>query len=482
MALTIFNNYKPFFLPNTMSEISEIFKKQQDFQYQLRLTNARERIAKLSKLKSAIKENENEIYNALTKDLRKSHFEAALTEVLFTYSEIDYAIKNLKAWMRPKRVGLSLSNPFASNRIYYEPKGVCLIIAPWNYPFQLVMSPLISAIAAGNCVVVKPSELSAETSKIIAKIIGAAFDENEIACIEGDADTSTELLAQPFDHIFFTGSSEIGKVVMTAAVKNLASVTLELGGKSPTLIDRKVDLARAAKKIAWGKLVNSGQTCVAPDYVLIHRDRHDEFIGLYKQFATELYFKNKDQINTLAYGKIISEKHFDRINSLVADAFDKGAVLNWGGKNDEKTQTIYPVLLTQIPKDAKVMEEEIFGPVLPLIPYDALDEAIAFINNKPKPLALYIFSSEQKNVDKIIKSTSAGGTCVNDVIVHLANPKLPFGGVGNSGVGSSHGFFGFKAFSHQRAVVKQRKPDFNNMIYPPYESKNWVLKLLARIM
>ncbi len=465
-----------------MTKISNIFKSQQATQYALRLSTAHQRITKLKKLKSVILENEEQVYLALTKDLRKSNFEAALTEVMFTYSEIDYAIKNIKTWMRPKRVGFTLSNPFASNRIYHEPKGVCLIIAPWNYPFQLVMSPLISAIAAGNCVMIKPSELSAETSKIITKIITSAFDENEIACVEGAAETSTELLAQSFDHIFFTGSSEIGKVVMTAAAKNLASVTLELGGKSPTLIDEHVDLATAAKKIAWGKLLNSGQTCVAPDYVLIHKDRHDEFIGLYKQFATDLYFKNKDQINTLAYGKIISGKHFDRINGLVTDAFDKGAIINWGGKNDEKTKTIYPVLLTQIPKDAKVMDEEIFGPVLPIIPYETLDEAIAFINNKPKPLALYVFSNERKNVDRIIKSTSAGGTCVNDVILHLANPKLPFGGVGNSGVGSSHGLFGFKTFSHERAVLRQRKPDFNQLIYPPYEKKNWVLKLMKKVM
>ncbi len=465
-----------------MNNIKSIFHKQQTFQYQLRQTNAAQRIATLKRLKAKIQDNEAAIYSALDKDLRKSNFEAAVTELIFTYGEIDYAIKKLKGWMSPKRVGLSLSNPFASNRIYYEPKGVCLIIAPWNYPFQLVMSPLVSAIAAGNCVIVKPSELSENTSAIITKIIKDAFAEEEVACIEGNAETSTELLALPFDHIFFTGSSEIGKVVMTAAAKNLASVTLELGGKSPTLIDKHVDLSKVAKKIAWGKLVNSGQTCVAPDYVLIHKSRQDEFITLYKKYATELYFKNKDLINPLAYGKIISKKHFDRINGLVTDAFNKGAVINWGGKTEENTQTLYPVILTQIPKDAKVMEEEIFGPILPLITYETLDEAIDFINNKPKPLALYLFSNENKNINKIIKSTSAGGTCVNDVLIHLANPKLPFGGTNNSGIGSSHGFFGFKTFSHERAVVRQRKPDFNEMIYPPYESKNWVLNLLKKIM
>ncbi len=465
-----------------MNNISSIFHKQQAYQYQLRQTNVAQRIATLKRLKAIIKENEVAIYSALDKDLRKSNFEAAVTELIFTYGEIDYAIKNLKGWMSPKRVGISLSNPFASNKIYYEPKGVCLIIAPWNYPFQLVMSPLVSAIAAGNCVIVKPSELSTNTSAIITKIIKDAFAEEEIACVEGNAETSTELLALTFDHIFFTGSSEIGKVVMTAAAKNLASVTLELGGKSPTLIDRNVDLSKVAKKIAWGKLVNSGQTCVAPDYVLVPKDLENEFISLYKQHATEMYFKNKEQINTNAYGKIISSRHFKRLNSLVTDAVDKGAIINWGGKIEEKTDTIYPVILTQIPKHAKVMEEEIFGPILPLIPYETLAEAIDFINSKPKPLALYLFSNDNKNINKIIKSTSAGGTCVNDVLIHLANPKLPFGGANNSGMGSSHGLFGFKNFSHERAVVRQRKPDFNDMIYPPYESKNWVLNLLKKVM
>lgn len=465
-----------------MNRISCVFKNQQSFQYQLRQTNAASRIDKLRKLKAAIQENEAQVYSALYKDLRKNEFEAAVTELIFTYGEIDFAIKNLKEWMTPKRVAKSLSNPFAKNRIYYEPKGVCLIIAPWNYPFQLVMSPLVSAIAAGNCVIVKPSELSAHTSKIIAKIILQVFEEEEVACIEGASDVSTQLLALPFDHIFFTGSTEIGKVVMTAAAKNLSSVTLELGGKSPTLIDKEVDLKKAAQKIAWGKLVNAGQTCIAPDYVLIHSQRVDEFVGLYKQQVAEMYFKDKLEINTKAYGKIISQKHFDRINHLVNDAVDKGARISWGGKTDEKNHTIYPVILTQVPANAKVMEEEIFGPVLPLVIYENIEEAIDFINAKPKPLALYIFSSSDKNVNKIIKSASAGGTCVNDVLIHLANPNLPFGGVNSSGMGSSHGFFGFKNFSHERAIMFQRRIDFNKMIYPPYIGKEWVLNLLKKIM
>ena len=465
-----------------MNRIGCVFKNQQAHQYVLRQSNALQRIDLLKKLKNAIQENEDAIFFALYKDLRKSRFEASVTELFFIYGEIDFAISNLRSWMSPQRIGKTLSNPFAKNRIHYEPKGVCLIIAPWNYPFQLVMSPLISAIAAGNCVMVKPSELSPATSKIITKIILDTFEEEHIASLEGDAEVAQQLLELPFDHIFFTGSTEIGKIVMAAAAKNLTSVTLELGGKSPTLIDKDVDLAKAAQKIAWGKLVNAGQTCIAPDYVLIHQERLDEFVGLYKQFATEMYFKAKEEINAEVYGKIISKKHFERLSNLITEAVDKGARINWGGKTDEKTQTIYPAVLTQVSKETKLMEEEIFGPILPIIPYADLDEAINFINGKSKPLALYIFSKRDKNVKKIIKSTSAGGTCINDVLVHIANPKLPFGGANHSGMGSSHGFFGFKNFSHERTVVTQRSIDFNSLVYPPYQAKQWVLKMLKRIM
>lgn len=465
-----------------MNRIGCVFKNQQAHHFALRQTNAAERIEQLRKLKAAIAENEDDIFLALYKDLAKNRFEAAVTEVFFIYGEIDFAIKNLSSWMAPKRMGKTLSNPLAKNRIYYEPKGICLIIAPWNYPFQLVMSPLISAIAAGNCVMLKPSELSPATSKIISKIILNTFEEEQIACIEGNAEIAKQLLELPFDHIFFTGSTEIGKVVMSAAAKNLTSVTLELGGKSPTIIDKDVNLAKAAQKIAWGKLVNAGQTCIAPDYILIHQNLVDEFVGLFKRFASEMYFKAKEEIDPKVYGKIINKRHFDRLENLVSDAMEKGARINWGGKSDEKMQRIYPVILTQVPLEAQVMNEEIFGPILPIIPYHNLSEAIDFVNRKTKPLALYIFSKNDKNIKKIIKSTTAGGTCVNDVLVHIANPKLPFGGVNHSGTGSSHGFFGFKNFSHERTVVAQRSLDFNRLVYPPYTTKQWVLKILRKIM
>ncbi len=467
---------------NIAQEIELAFSAQQIYRYTLRKFDESKRIATLKSLKQVIKKYESKIYEALQHDLRKSNFESAVTEVIFVYAELDHAIQNLGSWMKPKRIGKTMSNPLARNRIYYEPKGVCLIIAPWNYPFQLTISPLISAIAAGNCAMIKPSELSPATSKVIGGIVKEAFDKQEVVCFEGDADVSTMLLKLPFDHIFFTGSTKIGKVVMEAAAKNLSSVTLELGGKSPTIIDKEVNLQKAAEKIAWGKLVNSGQTCIAPDYVFVHEQQLDEFIGLYKSAAKKMYFKTADKIDPKTYGKIISLNHYERLKCLVNEAVEKGARIDFGGEFDDKNQTISPVVLTQVPKGAKVMEDEIFGPVLPIITYKDLNEVLEQINLKSKPLALYIFSKNNKNINYIIKNTSAGGTCVNDVLIHISNPKLPFGGVNGSGMGASHGVFGFKNFSHERSIMFQSGVDFNSIIYPPYIGKEWVLKLLKKIM
>lgn len=462
--------------------IDSVFEAQQRHKYTLRNTNAAQRVQKLKTLKAVIEKNEHNIYEALQLDLRKNQFEAAVTEVIFIYGEIDFAIKNLSKWMKPVRAGKSMVSLMAKNRIYYEPKGSCLIIAPWNYPFQLMMSPLLSAIAAGNCAILKPSELSPATSRVISKIIKECFEEEEICCFEGDAAVSTALLKLPFDHIFFTGSPAIGKIVMEAAAKNLTSVTLELGGKSPTIIDQSANLKNAAEKIAWGKLMNAGQTCIAPDYILIPKNKQEEFIKEYSEATKRMFFKNPQEINEDSYTKIINKKHFNRIVALIDDASAKGALVSFGGQYKEESQTINPTILTQLSSDAVIMEEEIFGPVLPVIPYQEIDEAILAINSKSKPLALYIFSDDNKNIRHIIKNTSAGGTCINDVLIHISNPKLPFGGVNSSGMGSCHGFFGFKTFSHERAVVFQSAMNMSSMIYPPYDGKSWVLKLLRRIM
>jgi len=460
-------------------DIKSVFDLQQIHKFDLRKTNAKSRIAKLKKLKDALVHAEEDIYVALEQDLRKNRFEAALTELYFTYAEIDHAVKRLSSWMKPKSVKKTISNFLASNKIYYEPKGVCLIIAPWNYPLQLIMSPLISAIAAGNCVILKPSELSENTASVIAKIIAAIFSEEEVACFIGDAAVSTELLKLPFDHIFFTGSTAVGKVVMQAAAKNLTSVTLELGGKSPVIIDDSANIQDAATKIAWGKLVNAGQTCIAPDYILIDEKFEAEFVEHYKAAAQKMFF-NGTGLNQTVYGKIINEKQFNRLTGLIKDAVKNGAKLEWGGEIVEKDLTIYPTVFTSITSDHVMMQEEIFGPILPIINYKTIQAAVDFINFKPKPLALYIFSSNKNIQNKIINETSAGGTCINDVLVHISNPNLPFGGVNSSGIGSSHGIFGFKNFSHERAVVFQSRFGLTKLIYPPYkwELLKWLKKLM----
>ncbi|QNR84235.1 aldehyde dehydrogenase family protein [Pedobacter riviphilus] len=462
-------------------EIKTVFGLQQQHKFGLRKTDAKTRIGKLRQLKQALENAEEEIFAALKSDLRKNRFESAVTELFFTYAEIDHAIKKLKEWMKPKSAGRSMSNLFARNKIYYEPKGVCLIIAPWNYPLQLIMSPLISAIAAGNCVILKPSELSGATAGVISKLISDTFDVKEIACFEGDADVSTELLKLPFDHIFFTGSTAIGRVVMEAAAKNLSSVTLELGGKSPAIVDETCDLQKAANKIAWGKLVNAGQTCIAPDYVLIKENMLNDFVIHYKAAVQKMFFE-ESTINKNDYAKTINTKQFQRLNKLIEEALHDGAVLAFGGKSNEQDLTITPTLLTSVAEGSAIMQEEIFGPILPVITYNNLQEAIDFVNRKAKPLALYVFSDNTIHQNKIINETSAGGTCVNDVLIHIGNPNLPFGGINSSGMGSCHGIFGFKTFSHERAVVFQSKLGLTNMIYPPYEKKMGLLKWLKKLM
>ncbi len=462
-------------------QIKSVFDLQQQHKFELRKSDAKTRIAKLKRLKQALTDAEAEIFAALNEDLRKNPFESAVTELYFTYAEIDHAIKKLRGWMRPKPADRTLSNFFASNKIYYEPKGVCLIIAPWNYPLQLTMSPLVSAIAAGNCVILKPSEISEATAGIISKLIADTFEPREIACFEGDAAVSTILLELPFDHIFFTGSTAIGKVVMEAAARNLTSVTLELGGKSPAIVDGTCDLKKAAEKIAWGKLVNAGQTCIAPDYVLIDQSLEADFVKHYQAAVEKMFFAHSE-INKNDYAKIVNPKQFSRLRKLVDATVAEGAIVAFGGKFDEKDLTIIPTLLTAVQEDSSIMQDEIFGPVLPVVRYKHLQEAIDLINRKQKPLALYIFSDSTANQNKIITETSAGGTCVNDVLVHIGNPNLPFGGVNNSGMGSCHGIFGFKTFSHERTVVFQSKLGVTKMIYPPYASKMGLLKWLKKLM
>lgn len=461
--------------------IIEIFELQKVHCISLRNSGTSERKEKLRKLKLMIQENEGLIFEALQKDLRKSEFEAALTEVYFVYAEIDFALKSLSSWMRPVRVSAGMSSLFSKNRIFYEPKGVSLIIAPWNYPFQLLIGPLVSAIAAGNCAMLKPSEYSVETSSLLFKLISENFEPFEIACFIGDVKVSEALLDLPFDHIFFTGSPKVGKLVMQAAARHLSSVTLELGGKSPAIIAKDANLEKAAERIVWGKFLNSGQTCISPDYVLVNVQQEQEFLRLVSEKIDQLFYKS-NELDKSSYGKIISRNHYERLKSLRDNAVKDGALILNGGLDNEDDQTIHPCLLTKVSLNSELMKEEIFGPILPVVPYESIYEAIDFVNQRLKPLAMYIFSESDALVQKIIKQTSSGGTCVNDVLVHISNPRLPFGGIGNSGTGSCHGFYGFKAFSHERGVMFQSKINFNKLAYPPYSEKKGLLKWFKKIL
>ncbi len=463
------------------NSIETIFEAQQALRYTHALRSPRIRIERLKSLKKVIQQKEEAIYAALKKDLRKSQFESAVAELIFVLGELDFAIRNLRRWTRPQRAGKSLSMFFAKNRIYYEPKGCCLIIAPWNYPFQLCLAPLISSIAAGNLSIVKPSEFSPATSRVISELISEVFSVQEVACFEGGTKVAKNLLSLPFDHIFFTGSPAVGKIVMEAASRHLGSVTLELGGKSPVVIAPDAHLETAAEKIAWGKLLNAGQTCIAPDYVLLPAQLIPEFGRLYREKAEKLFFKN-GVIDPEVYVKIIHQGHFQRLKDMVEEAKKAGATLIWEGEFMAAEETITPFVLGNVPPHCRLLQEEIFGPLLPLIGYQHLQDAIHVIQQGAKPLALYLFSHQRRVADLFLSQTSSGGVCINDVLVHVSNPHLPFGGVNTSGQGSSHGFYGFKAFSHERSVMFQRKINFNSLVYPPYKNKNWVLTLLKRIM
>lgn len=423
-------------------------------------------------LHEVIAKYEMEISQALKLDLGKCYFESYATEIGYTLNEISTAQKNLKKWMRPKFKFGSLVNFFSWSRIYPDPFGNTLIIAPWNYPFQLALSPLIGAIAAGNTAIIKASELAPHTSGIIKKIIEEKFNSDYIAVVEGDASVSQELLAQSFDYIFFTGSTQVGKIVMQAAAKNLTPVTLELGGKSPCIVDSTANLKIAAKRIVWGKFLNAGQTCVAPDYLFVHKDIKKELsenmIQEIKNFYGETISQSPD------FGRIVNDKHFDRLMGLM----DSSKVI-FGGSSNKETKFIEPTIIDNVMPTDAIMKEEIFGPLLPIMHFSEIQEVSEYINNNHKPLAFYLFSEDAKTQRYFIRSCSFGGGCINDTIVHLADDGLPFGGVGKSGMGSYHGHYSFKTFSHYKTVLI--KPTWLDLPirYAPYGTK---VNLIKKIM
>ncbi|MGE7758817.1 aldehyde dehydrogenase family protein [Peribacillus sp. NPDC097895] len=437
-------------------DIKRIFQLQKKHQKVMRSTTSEQRKAKLNRFLEVIVAHEEEIIEAVRQDVRKPYHEVKRAEILGTVKSINDNINNLDEWMAPKAVGSSL-NPDAQGYLMYEPKGTCLVLGPWNYPFMLTMAPLAAAIAAGNTAIVKLSDFTMKTSNIAAKIIREAFDENEVAIFEGDVDVATELLDQPFDHIFFTGSTNVGKIVMTAAAKHLSSVTLELGGKSPTIIDDGYDLMDAAKKIAVGKFVNAGQTCVAPDYIFIRKERQAEFTDHLQAIVQAGFLAEDGTADRDKFTQIVNERNFNRVKVLFDDAISQGAEVVFGGQFDLSDRTISPTVLKNVTSDMKIMQEEIFAPILPLLNYDDLDEVVDFINDRDKPLALYVFSSNQEVVEEVLNHTTSGNASVNDVVVHFTDYNLPFGGVNTSGMGSYHGIYGFKAFSHEKGVFVQAK-------------------------
>jgi aldehyde dehydrogenase (NAD+) len=448
--------------------IEAVFAAQKATALKLRLSTAAERIAKLKRLEQAVQANRARIYAALRADLHKPEAEADLTEILPVISEIKHAVRHLRSWMRTRSRWPTLSMLGTSAQVRYEPKGTCLIISPWNYPLNLALGPLVSALAAGNTAILKPSELTPATSALIAEIVTAAFAPEEVAVFEGGAEISTALLELPFDHIFFTGSPAVGKIVMAAAARNLASVTLELGGKSPVIVDASANLDQAAASIAWGKFANNGQTCIAPDYLYVQDTVAPGLAARLREQIAKMY--GPDAQMSLDYCRIVNDRHFARVQNLIEDAVARGGRLVAGGDNVPAKKYFAPTLIADAPLDSRIMQEEVFGPVLPIVTFKDVAEPIAHINAQPKPLALYIFSKQRAQISRILRETSSGGAGINLTLLHFLHNNLPFGGVNNSGLGNSHGHAGFKAFSHERAVLKNFA-SVTPLLFPPYTKR-----------
>ena len=437
------------------ARMREVFERQAATALRLRSSTADERIAKIRKLRDVVIARSDEWYAAAYADFKKPPGEVDLAEILPICVEANDAIANLRKWMKPKRVWPTMLTLGTRSYVQYVPRGRCLIIGPFNYPINLTLGPLVSAIAAGNTAILKPSELTPHMSALIARVVREVFAEDEVAIFEGEADVAQALQELPFDHIFFTGSPAIGKFVMAAAAKNLASVTLELGGKSPTIVDASANLKLAASNIMWAKFANSGQTCIAPDYVYVHESVKDRWVECCREELTRAYGTTlTDQQASPHLAHIVNARHTARVKALLDDANVRGARTLVGGGAVGGTCFIQPTLLDTIAADARIMDEEIFGPLLPVIGYSQIDEVIASVNAGPKPLALYIYSQNDANIDKVLARTASGGACVNHSLMQFLHGNLPFGGVNNSGIGNAHGHYGFRTFSHERGVVR----------------------------
>ncbi len=434
--------------------------------------NVSYRIQQLEKLKSVLHEHEEMLYDAIHQDFGKSPFDTFTTEISLVLNDIEYFLKNLKRLSKPRKVATNLANIPGRSRIYFEPLGNVLVIGAWNYPYQLSLSPMVAAVAAGNTCIIKPSEVAENTMVAMAKIINENFDPEFLYVAQGGVEETTEILQLKFDKIFFTGSTRVGKIVYEAAAKHLTPVVLELGGKSPAIVTESADFEVTAKKIVWGKFLNGGQTCVAPDYVLVNEKIKDKFVEYLRSYIQQFNY----QPDSEHYTRIINEKNFDRLVQLI----DPEKIYT-GGNHDRSRLFIEPTILHNISWDDKMMEEEIFGPVLPVLTYPYFREALTEIQSREKPLAAYLFTNNEDEKKLFTSLVSFGGGCINDVIMHLSNPHLPFGGVGNSGMGHYHGRFSFETFSHQKAVLHRKWWGEPNLKYPPYSENKlkWIKRLLG---
>ena len=455
-----------------LDKINDTFSKLQNT-FSSGVTRAKSwRVQQLNQLSKLVDEHEKDIEKALLADLGKCQTEAFLSEIGYIQSEIKHTLKRLSKWMKPKKVSTPMLAMPGKSYLHPEPLGTVLIIGAWNYPFQLVIAPLVAAISAGNCAILKPSELSVNTSSLIAKLIPQYLDNDAFAVVEGAKDETTRLLSLPFDHSFYTGGEVVGKIVMRAAAEHLTPVTLELGGKSPCFVDSDTNLDVTANRIVWGKWMNAGQTCVAPDYILVVKGYEQALIGAIKKQLTKQY--GADVKDSEDYGRIVNQRHYARLMSYL-----DGQPIVHGGNSDESSRFIEPTLVLNPDLDSQIMQEEIFGPLLPIVSVDSIDAAIKFINERPKPLALYVFSNNKTTQTEVVEQTSAGSVCVNDGMMFMVNAELPFGGVGHSGMGSYHGKWGFDTFSHTKSVMKRSFWFDLDVRYAPFnKSKLKLLKLL----
>lgn len=452
-------------------EIHEIVSQQKAFFKTQQTKNLRFRKMYLEKLRDVLLQNENLLYEAIYKDFGKSKFDTFTTEISFILNDIKYYLKNLKSLSKPKKVRTNLVNQIGKSRIHSEPLGNILVIGAWNYPYQLSLSPIVAALAAGNCCVLKPSEIAENTMKVMARIINENFPPEYLYAYEGGIDETTELLKLKFDKIFFTGSTKIGNIVYKAAAENLTPVVLELGGKSPAIVTKEANLEVAAKRIVWGKFLNAGQTCVAPDYLLVEESVQEQFLEMLRKNIQQFKYEPESE----HYTKIINQKNFQRLIKLIDQ--DK---IYFGGNSDEEKRYIEPTILTNINWKDEVMQEEIFGPILPVISFTNFNLILNEIVELEKPLAAYLFTNNAEEKENFTNKISFGGGCINDVMMHLGNENLPFGGVGNSGIGNYHGKFGFETFSHQKAVLQRATWGEPDIKYPPYSDKklSWIKRLM----